>query len=92
MPRPHSEIAADLDKVRSTLRGLRAGFSLQKPIVEAKLGAPLAAVIFRTVGNVLDVHDTLAITLEELHTRILQLELNQAKIVEGIGETARTLA
>ena len=92
MPRPHADIAADLDRVRSTLRGLRAGFTLQKPIVEAKLGAPLAAVVFRTVSNVLDVHDTLAITLEELHTRILQIEHNQAKIVDGIGEAARTLA
>lgn len=92
MPRPHAEIAADLLKIRTTLRGLRAGFTLQKPILETKLGAPLAGGISTVVAKVLDLQDSFALTLEELHGRLMQIEANQAKIVEGIGETARTLA
>src|SRR5260221_76050 len=106
MPRSHAEIAADLDKIRSTLRGLRAGFTIQRPILELKLGAPLAAGISTVVAKVLDVHDALALVLEELHQEIRevdrdqtalvlvvnQLSKNQDKIVDGIGETARVLA
>ena len=92
MPRPHAEIAADLENIRSTLQALHAGFNSAKPFAETKLGTAAANVLFGVVGNVFGLQDTMARVLEELAARQLELERNQAKIVEGIGETARTLA
>lgn len=91
MPRPIAEITKDLDSIRSTLQALHAGFNSAKPIAEVKLGAPTAHVLFGIVGNIFGVHETMARVLIEIVERQTELETNQAKIVDGIGETARQL-
>lgn len=91
MTRSIAEITADLDNIRSTLQALHAGFNSAKPIAEAKLGAVMSHTLFGVVGNIFGLHDTIAHVLTELAERMLELEANQAKIVDGIGETARQL-
>jgi len=92
MTRSTAEITADLEKIRTTIEGLRSGFNMARPLTEAKLGQPLASQVYRTVWNVLDVHEGMALVLGELAVRLDEIERQQDKIVDGIGETVRTLA
>jgi hypothetical protein len=92
MPRSAEVVTQDLDRILSTLGGLRAGFKLQRPIVAMKLGEPTAALVDRIVGQVLDVHETLAVVLKDLDDRTRELKANQDKIAAFVGDAVRQLA
>jgi hypothetical protein len=92
MPRTSEAITADLDKILGTLKGLRTGFAIQKPLIALKLGAPTAALVDRVVGQILDVHETIAVVLKDLDDRTLEITEAQRKMAKGIEDALRVLA
>lgn len=74
MARSTEAITADLDKILGTLQGLRTGFKLQRPLVEMKIGATAAQLVDRVINQVIDVHETIALVLTDLHERTTALD------------------
>lgn len=91
MPRSADQITADLDNIRSTLTGLRAGFNSAKPIAESKLGLTTSALLFSTVNKVFEVHESIVLVLADLDERQRELAKQQAAIADGVRDSLRAL-
>jgi hypothetical protein len=92
MPRSPEETRADLEKIRSTLAGLRAGFTAAKPILELKLGTATAAGAAKVVENLVAMQTAMVLVLAELEQRTATLEKLIAEIFAGLESMSRELA
>jgi hypothetical protein len=91
MTRSSEAITADLDKILGTLRGLRTGLKLQRPLIDMKLGQPTGELVERVAGQILDVFQTYAVVLKDLDDRTTELVAQQAKIADGVRDSLRVL-
>jgi hypothetical protein len=74
MSRPREEITADLDQIRGTLSGLRAGFIAMRPMLESKIGAFNAAGAIKILETLFAQQLTLVLVVGELEERLAGLE------------------